>query len=304
VIAELEARLAEVLGSRLPEPFTGRVEAAPGAGQADEEPTVLVAVRRAEPVEDDLGSRRDEVVPGSDEPRRVVRLRCDLLVEVRPAQNHGRAQQLEGVDALLYELEAPDLRSGAALRVADEDHDPGFLLSRLEVVEALAPPEPGAAGAGPVAVALAADGLFWPVGVPGQAGVAIAEVRLREGTLPLAVELSGALLAGGEPVTVTLRFGSFGTQALRADQPPATLPFGALALALAGAGGRPGAGTLSGGTDGADGVRLAEVTGGTATVTYAPPAEPAGDQLVVTVDDGEGGLGAELARVPLRAARP
>jgi hypothetical protein len=80
------------------------------------------------------------------------------------------------------------------------------------------------------------------------------------------------------------------------------LPFGALAVRLVGPGGKPGAGTLSGGTPGVGGAMLLTVAAGRATVTYAPPAEPARDTLVVALDDGAGGMGTELARLPVEVA--
>jgi hypothetical protein len=226
-----------------------------------------------------------------------VRLRCSVGVAVRPANNQGREQQLRGLDAALYALEAPDLRDGSALAGAA---DPGFQISTMRVVDARAPLDPTAADAPAVGLTLSAEGWFWPIGVAGEAGVAIGEIRVREALLP--VEIAPArpdLVAGGPPVELRLRVVAAGT--LRLDGAATTLlPFGALALALAGPGGRPGAGTLAGGADGTAGVRLAPLVDSAATITYTPPAEAATDELVVALDDGAGGQGDVVGRFPLK----
>jgi hypothetical protein len=79
---------------------------------------------------------------------------------------------------------------------------------------------------------------------------------------------------------------------------PESLPFGSLALTLRDAGGRPGAGSLAG-SHGAGDVRLVPLHDGEATVEYTPPAAPAVDLLVVTLEDGSGAQGPELARFRL-----
>jgi len=78
------------------------------------------------------------------------------------------------------------------------------------------------------------------------------------------------------------------------------IPFGSLAFAVFAADGGPGAGTLAGGTPGAPGVRVVPLVDNAATVTYTPPAEMGSEQLVIAIEDHEGGQGLELRRVPLR----
>jgi hypothetical protein len=166
VIAEFEQRLAEVLGGLMPSPFGGRVQVAPGTVDAGE-PAVLVGVTHTERLPDELGGNRPAVAPGAAEPRRVVRLRCTVTLEVRAAENAGREQQVDGLDAALYALDDPGFRRGTPL--AGGAPDPGFLVHDLAVVEGRTPfgeDDPPV----PAALSLRAEGLFWPPGVAGQAG--------------------------------------------------------------------------------------------------------------------------------------
>jgi hypothetical protein len=296
LISEFEQRLAEVLGGRLPNPFGGRVRVAPGDVPAAQ-PAVLLGVVRAEHPADDVGGMPVRITPGAAQPRRVVRLRCTVGLEVRAATGQGRRQQVRGIDATLFALDAPDVRTGAAL--AGGAADPGFVIDELRVLDASAPLAPGAPPAGPVGLSLAAEGIFWPVGAAGQAGERIGEVRVRGANLPIDVLLAEPPVAGGAAVAVTVRVGASGTLRLRDGQAPAVLPFGDLALALRGPGGQAGAGGLLGGNAGADGARVVELDGGEAALEYDPPAAPATDELVVALEDGEGGLGVELGRLRL-----
>jgi hypothetical protein len=288
VIAEFEQRLAEVLGGAMPAPFGGRVQVAPGTLPADEL-AVLVGVTRAERLPDTIGESPRAVAPGATEPRRVVRLRCTVAVEVRAAEGAGREQEVDGLDAALYALDDPAFRRATPL--AGGAPDPGFLLSELTVIDARAPFEPPA----PPGVTLQAEGLFWPPGSPGEAGDVIGVVRVRGAVLPLEVSLplDADLVAGGPAVTLTVRVGAAG--------PP---PFGSLALSLRGPAGQAGAGTLEGGDPGDDGTRLVELEDGAAEIDYAPPGAPARDELIVALDDGEGGPGVELGRRVLEVRAP
>jgi hypothetical protein len=296
VIADFEQRLAEVLGGRLAPPFGGRVVVAP-APAPGAQPSVVVGVTHVEQLTTDLGSTRPEIAPGAADPRRVVRLRYTAAITVVPGEGEGRAQQLRGVDETLFALEAADLQGGSALL---NGGDPGFFIQSLAVVGAEVPLDPTAADAPPLGVTIGGEGWFWPVGSVGDAGRQIGEVRIRGALVPLAVEPeSPRLVAGGAPVTMTLRVGAVGPLRIDGPAPPA-LPFGSLALTLTAGGGKPGAGQLSGGTAGAGDVRLAAIADGAATIDYAPPAAPATDELVVGLDDGAGGLGVELGRVRLR----
>ncbi|MEV0644070.1 hypothetical protein AB0I28_02280 [Phytomonospora sp. NPDC050363] len=294
MIRDLELRLAEVLGERLPAPFGGRVEAAPAEGAPGAEPRVTVAAVSAERVVGQLGGEGTRVVAGSDLPRRVLRLACVLTATVEPADGAGRAQEVAGLDALGYALDDPGL-----LKALDPapGTDPGFQLDLLDLTGLAAPTD---TAEGPALARVAALGSFWPVGTVGATGPAIVEIRVRAGLAPIELVLPpDPFTAGGPAGTVTLRAGSAGTLRLR-ESGPSSEPFGKLALRLTAAGGKPGAGSLGGGAAGAEpGVRIVDLSGGSASVTYTPPAEAARDFLVVSLDDAEGGASAELGRALL-----
>jgi hypothetical protein len=268
----------------------------PPGSLAGNGPVILAGVTRTQPAETLFGARKPEIVPGSDDPRRVLRLACDITIEIRPATpNQGRRQQMQGLEQILYLLDAPELRSGQAL-ASGAPADPGFFIQSLAAGEGLVALEPAANDAEPVTVAARAEGWFWPIGVAGQTGIPIGEIRLRGAALPLSITPSTpVLIAGGGPVdlVVVVGAGSFGTFDLPAN--PA-LPFGALAFSVVDAGGRPGKGALVGAVGG---VRMVAVADNSATVQYQPPAEAASDVLVISLDDGEGGAGIEIARAPL-----
>jgi hypothetical protein len=222
----------------------------------------------------------------------VLRLRCEVGLSVQAATGDGRQQQMRGLDAALYMLDAPEFRDGSALAQAG---DPGFLITEMRVASALAPLGPSM-----VTVTLTAEGWFWPVGITGEAGRPIGEIRIRGGLLPVALDPANPQpVAGGPDVALTIRFGVAGSLSVTAGQAQ-PLPFGSLALALAGPGGQPGAGTLLGGQAGTGGARLVTITNGEAAFQYRPPNRAATDTLIVTVENNAGGLGIELARLPLR----
>ena len=293
MIAEFEQRLADVLGSRLPAPFTGRVDVAPGPAP-NNEVRLIVGVEGTELLEPDFLAHRDVRLPGSSSFRRIVKLRCTVGVQAHT--NQGRSGQVSALDAALFVLDAPDFRDATALA---DDPDPGFLIEKTQILRSAAPLAPDAQH--PSAIALVAEGWFWPVGIPEQAGEEIREALVRAGFLPLQlVPPNPSLVAGGGPVDLTLRLGAVGTMRLRGSAAePATLPFGSLAVTLRDAGARPGAGALSGGSPGVGDVRLLPLANGEAGLTYTPPNVAAVDFLVVAMEDGEGGRGAELARFPL-----
>ena len=301
MLTEFETRLAEGLGTRVLAPFRGRVARLDGPGPSGAGPVIRLAVAATEPLDPDLASTRPEVVPGSSDPRRVLRLAATVGFDVTPGPSGGRLDVLRAVDALLYELDSPDLRSGAALRTAG---DQGFLVDSLRIGV-------GAPGGGPPgdedapALSAHAEGWFWPVGVAGQSGRAIAAALVREFRLPVILTAADALLAGGDPVEVRIGLGTSGT--LRVEEVAASsLPFGALALRLVAANGGPGVGTLTADRAGPDGHVLADVQGGEGLASYTPPAEPLVETLVVHAhtrdDDGGERIGVELARFDLAVA--
>lgn len=291
MLSEFESRLADVLGAGLPAPFTGRVtvdpDVAPGPG-----PGVQLAVIGASRLCEDFGSNRLEQLPERSTLHRVVRLEAQTALTVAAADGEGRPQELLGVDNLLYLIDDQALADGSALV---EPGDQGFLIESLTIAE-IAPP----------VVTVNATGWFWPVGEPGQDGPQIERVMVRQAALPLTLRRSRARIFAGEgPLDLTLEVGTTGLS-LERGQPAAALPFGSLALRLEGRGGRPGEGTLSGGTDGPDEHRIVLVDETGATFGYTPPADQAHDDIVVStfaenIDGGaaDARVGFELARFTL-----
>ena len=302
MLADFENRLADVLSARLAAPLAGRVFVAPGPADTTKT-AVLVSVSRADVVPESFGAgRRPELVPGATDPRRVVRMRCDVRVEVRPSSAGTRAESIAALDALVYELDAADLRDASALVGAG---DPGFVVDGQRVEAVSVRPDPADAGSLP-AIELQTEGWFWPKNAPGITGVEISAALVRTALLPIALQPWPLILrAGDAAVPLTIRVGTAGTTRLTGAAPAAS-PFGDLAVRIVDAGGRPGAGTLTGGAAGPDDARLLTVTDGVATLDYAPPAAAADDILVVHVartDAGAGPtIGAELARFSLAVA--
>jgi hypothetical protein len=296
MISEFEQRLVEVLGTRLPAPFSGRVKIA-GAPSAGDAPLLIAGVAKAVPAEPQLGNQQPLVVPGSADPRRVVRLKC--TVEIRAVPDAGRPQQVAALEAVLYALDAPDFQTGQALAAPG---DPGFLIERMQIGEAVWPLEPAAGDESHCLLSLLAEGFFWPVGVAGEAGRQIGEIRIRGLALQVAIAPSQPdVVAGGPAIELLVSVGKIGALRLTNGAPPvAPLPFDSLAFALAAPGGGPGAGTLGGGVAAADGVHFAQLNNGSAAITYTPPAQAATEQLIVGFDGGAGGLGVEIGRFPIR----
>jgi hypothetical protein len=285
LLSEFERRLANVLGARLAPPFRGGVEVAPGRDDAQ----VVLSVRHVEPLDEHLFGLRPEVVPGAPTNRRVVRLRCDVNFDVRLLATQSRSTQLQALDSVIYELDEPGFRSGARLQPTDGS-DPGFLVQQMFV--SLSDP--------PQSITLRAEGLFWPPNVTGETGVKIDRAQVRLSMQPInLVPARPRLNAGGETLELVIEFGAAGTMRIERGGRVTSLPFGAIVVGVEDAGGRPGAGTLSGGNAGPGRARTLAVTGGRAAFQYTPPIQPALDQLVVSLDDGEGGIGIELGRFPL-----
>lgn len=285
MLSTFERRLADALGTRLPDPFRGLVDVTPGRDEAQ----VVLSVRHVEPLDEHLFGVRSEIVPGAPTQRRVVRLRCDVGFEVRLLNNQTRLQQLRALERVIYALDEPGFKSGAPLQPTDGS-DPGFLVQRMFVSVS----EP------PSSVTMRAEGLFWPPDTPGQTGIAITRAQLRVSMQPVRlIPEQPRLTAGGDAVDFVIVFGAAGTLSIESGGRVTSLPFGAVVVAVEDAGGRAGAGVLSGGADGPGGARAIQVVSGRAAMQYTPPAQPALDQLVVSLDDGEGGIGIELGRFPL-----
>lgn len=292
MLTELETRLAQVLGTRLAAPFAGRVVRRSAAAPGGNGPLVRVGVLEATRVDDELRSIRPEVVPGDAQQRRVLRLQVDIGLFVSPTQAGGGTQLLQGVDALGYTLDDPEVRSGAALAAPG---DPGFRLDSLLLSELTT----STADAEQPQVRLRGTGLFWPVGLVGETGPAIERTLVREVRLPMSLRVEGPVQPGGGAVGLHLSVGTTGT--LRATETGTdSLPFGSLAVRLTDASGGTGAGTLSGGLAGPDGNRLVTIDEAGATVDYTPATEPADDIVVVSGHTRDSGgndrVGMELAR--------
>ena len=292
MLTELETRLAQVLGSRLTAPFAGRVVRRSAAVPNGNGPVIRVGVLEAIRVDDDLLSIRPEVVAGDDQLRRVLRLQVDLGLFVTPTQSGGEAQVLQGIDAVSYTLDDPEVRSAAALEAPG---DPGFQLDSLLLEEVTT----STVEAERPQVRLRGTGLFWPVGVVGETGPAIERALVREVRLPMSMRAQGLVEPGGGTVALLLSVGTTGT--LRTTGAATdTLPFGSLAVRLTDASGGTGAGSLSGGLAGPDGNRLVTVDEAGASVDYTPAAAPETDIVVVSGHTRDSGgndrVGMELAR--------
>jgi hypothetical protein len=296
VIRHFESRLADLIGSRIDPPFQGRVFVAPGSAGGND-PVVTVGVVAARPLEVDFGSRRPEIAPGADDPRRIVRLECDVAVTVAPGAGQGRAQTIAGLDGLLYLLDDPALRRPETL--ASPADDPGFVLDSLRIGAVLLAPDNGTPR-----LELVARGWFWPPDAPGVTGEPITAAHIRSTRLPVSLApWPLRLRTGAGAVTLTLDASGVGT--MRVDgEAVGREAFGTLAVQVLDDGGRPGAGTLSGGAAGPAGARIVTLEDGRTTVSYTPPDDPALDRLVVSIarpDGGEGpAIGIELARFPLQ----
>jgi hypothetical protein len=288
MISDFEQRLADVLGGRLPAPFTGHAQVAP-AGAAGVDPAVVVRVESALPLASGMGGEAQQVVPGSATPRRVVRLACTVEITVVAAGGSGRDQQVHGLDAALYVLDAPDFRNGAAL--SGGAPDPGFLIRSMRLRALETPPVllPSGTREDRAALIFDADGLFWPIGTAGAAGVAIEDVRIRGAITPVALIPSAPrIFAGGDPVDLALRV----REGIRnADGTPTSL-----ILRLVGPGGGPGAGSLAGAVNG---LLAVDIVDSEALFTYTPGGTPARLELVVALDNGASGIGLELERFAL-----
>ncbi|HVE70035.1 MAG TPA: hypothetical protein VNI54_01605 [Thermoanaerobaculia bacterium] len=292
MISDFETRLAETLGTLIGAPFTGRVDVAPGP-DPDDDVRLILGVVNAEVVDEGMGSR-PEVLPGDPNPRRAVRLRCNVAIETRVAPA-DREEQMKALEAALYALDDAEFRTGKALT---DGTDRGFVIHELRPATVVAPLAPAAPN-DRVGINVIATGLFWPVGVAGQAGDLIDEIRLRAGIVPMEiVPADPRLVAGGPAVELTIRFDTkaFSIKEGKTEK----MPFGSVAVTLVAPEGKPGKGALAGGVEGQPAtVRIVPVDDNAATITYTPPATPATEDLVVAFDDAAQGLGVEIGRVRL-----
>lgn len=295
MLRELEERLATVLGADLPAPLSGRVQVRP-ATTTGNAPAAEVAVRKVTPVTTDFGAVRPEVAPGDPSARRIVRLEAEIDIRLSSTGNSARETRARALDDLIYFLDAPQLRSGAALR---DTGDPGFLLERLHVLAANY--EPGLSDPVEADLTLCAVGWFWPVGEAGEDGPAIAEARIAQLVYPASIDPDPArFVAGGAEVSVEVSFADMQQLSLRAEG-PGTTSTQRLAFLVLAADGSPGQGQLTNGGSLGGGARARRLRDGVASVRYRPPATPATDRLVVHLvrENTAEPLGPVLFELPL-----
>lgn len=296
MISDFEARLATVLGAELPAPFGGVVAVGGGSDTAHEnQPRLYVGAYRTEVKPQGFGGNRTIAVPEVEDLVRVVAMKVLVNISVLAASSADRVQQLQGIEQVQYLLDHERFQTGAALV---DNGDQGFLIERMQVRDAWidvtnAPLEGRAAG-----ITLEAEGVFWPIGVAGEAGVAIDEIRLRGLVIDLKQGVTlPDISAGGSPLVLQLHLEGLASQRLGGDG--SSLPFSHLALDLRQADGSPGAGSISGDSAGAGGVQFVVITDSLVSFTYTPPGSPAQDVLLVGFDDGENGLGQVVNRFNL-----
>jgi hypothetical protein len=296
VISDLEQALVGLLDSGLPAPFAGSVVAAPPPASVNA-PVLVVGVTAATPATPAFGSQLPQQTPAVAGSHRVLRLDCTVTVTALPGPGQGRAQQLDGIQQVLWLLDDPDVRSGTALA---DGTDRGFVLETLAIGGMTVALEPSAEPPAPPAVTATASGWFWPIGIAGAAGRPIGQVQVRGVTLPVLVspaQVGGAV--GGPPVDITVSVDAASSRITAAGGPSVPLPFTSLVATLSGAGGTAATGALSGGSGGSTTFRTYPMTAGEATVTYQPPTQGASDVLAIALDDGAGGAGVTLGRVPI-----
>jgi hypothetical protein len=297
MISDFEQALATYLGANLPAPFAGNVVVAPAPAPGGE-PSVVVGVTSAAPTGSPLGGGLPQPTPAVAGDHRVLALDCQASIVVAAAQGSGRAQQADGVQRLLWLLDEPEARNGSVLV---DGTDRGFVLHELAWSAATAPLDPLATGASPVGVTLTASGLFWPIGIVGQAGRTITHIQVRGVSLPVTLTpASPQAVAGGDPISIAIAVEvDTSTVLTAAGAPGQSLPFTTVVATLTGARGAPASGQLTGGNGGTNTLRTYPFANGLATITYAPPATGASDVLTLSLDDGSGGAGVPVGQVPI-----
>ncbi|MDY0187112.1 MAG: hypothetical protein RBR16_04230 [Syntrophus sp. (in: bacteria)] len=296
MITDFEQELAAYLNTHLEAPLAGRVSVSDGdAKGGGAHPAILVGVTRTAWQPAEMGPRHGEVVPGSPDLRRVLRLVCAAEIGLYPSSSGKRNQEISGMEQIAYLLDAPEVRNGKAF---EKQGDQGFIIHSLQVTGGSSPLLSG----GPAATGLTLEvrGWFWPKGRPGQTGIAIARIRLRGVGLTLSIAPSPAVLrAGGPPREFSLSLPATGPLALTESGAASAGPLGTLYCTIRTRDGSSPLGTLSGGVAALDGGRLIELAGEEALLTYTPGAQATVEDLVIALENGESGEGIELVRVPV-----
>ena len=288
MVSDFESHLATILGAQLPAPFGGTVAVA-GEGDATHptEPRIYVGIYKTRGLPRDFGANRTVQVPGVNDRINVLSLRVYININVIPAQSAGRLQQLEGIERINYLLDSEAFQTGNALVDAG---DQGFQIYSLSVVEGVATVANAPKQDRPAGLSVVAEGIFWPIGISGEVGIDIDEIRLRGLTIDVRLEPAAPQLnASGAATTISLMISSPASHRVGGDGTPLT--FDRITVDLQQPDGQPGAGSLAGGTAGAANARHLTITDGVATAVYTPPGTATKDLLRVGFDDGENGLG-------------
>jgi hypothetical protein len=288
MVTDFESHLATVLGAHLPVPFFGTVAVAGDSDNAHAtEPRIYVGVYKTQTLPKDFGANRRVRVPGVSDRINVLSLKVFVNINVIPARNADRVQQLQGIEQINYLLDHEVFQTGAALV---EPGDQGFQIHRLSVDQSVVTMAEAPGEIRPAGISVVAEGIFWPIGVPGETGVDIDEIRLRGLTLDVRLEpATPQLTAGGAATTLFLMIDATASHRSGGDESPLT--FDRITVDLLQPNGQPGAGSLTGGTVGAGNARHLQLTDGVATAVYTPPGIAAKDILRVGFDNGEDGLG-------------
>ncbi|MCP4624967.1 MAG: hypothetical protein GY850_15790 [bacterium] len=288
MVSDFESRLATVLGARLPAPFGGNVAVAGDDDSAHgSQPRIFVGVYKTRSLPKDFGTNRTVRVPGVSDLINVLPLKVFVNINVIPAQNADRVQQLQGIEQINYLLDSEPFQTGTALADAG-DH--GFQIHSMRVEESVVAVGDAPEIDRPAGISVVAEGIFWPIGIAGETGIDIDEIRLRGLTLDIRLEpATPHLNAGGAATTLFLMIDATASHRLGGDETP--LAFDRITVELQQPGGQPGAGSLAGGTAGSGNTRHLTITDGVATAVYTPPGTAAKDLLRVGFDDGDDGLG-------------
>ena len=295
MLSEFEQQFQTTLRTRLPADIRNQVQVSTGANS---QKGILVSVRSAQPVSDEFGTIRPEIAPGINLPRRVVRLRCLMDCSFVPVNNsQSRAVLMNWLDHVIYALDNTDVRTGEAF--VGVEVDPGFLIQSMSIETLDTPFAIHATDPDRLQLSLTADGWFWPVGEAGQAGIEIGEIRLRGAIYPvLLTPANPVLVANGPTIDLTITFEARGASRITASGLGST-GFGNVAVRLEKEDGTVGAGTLTGGTPGDNGIRLLAVTEDHIELSYTPPAVPGKDILLLSMDDNVSSIGIDMARFAL-----
>lgn len=299
MITDFEQELAAYLNTHLAAPFAGHVAVSDGSAKTHaDQPQIVIAVTTSQPQPDDMGKKRGEVLPGSTDMRRVLRLICSAEITVIASDTGNRQQELAAIEQIHYLLDKPDLRNGVELV---KSGDQGFIIHAARVT-ATSHPSLSTTESAP-SLTLEVRGWFWPVDIAGVTGVPIGTVRVRGVSHTFTVEPAAPVMqAGGTAQQFTIGMQAIGTMHLSGD-PVSSTAFGALYCGLRREDGTAPGGTLGGGDTAIDGIgRIIQLVDGSLSVSYTPATSPCREILVIAFENGMNGEGVELGRVPLVVA--